>query len=692
MCPVVGREISSGDCGGNRVSRYSCPADCAHNPFAPANYAQLLEIEDELDRKTLEWMFADSTDRPALALAFRRAVGTESPHAAHAFTSWQLFSRIEADGLTCAQHWERAGFPGLTNDERTLFRGKMQMRVNLLEIRRVVDAQRLEVIDLFSPEGARLNVVDRSLAGQAVRFAPFLTWAYPLPHFWRMAGTALLIPDWAPFEPVEIVTELARHLGGPAGDEPLRRWLAEHFVRLDEALAATVRERQRLMVERINAKWGSAVYELRAPFGECRAALDAFADVESDDIEEREMREGFAEARAWLDEADDPVVRLPEGSRLLLGRVLLGRTSWRIEAMGDERLGRLRGKLEARMGARVRFAGERLDDLGARTALEEPQGGSTLVPPRLLDHVSQVRLMSWRMAARHGGSEGEMRADMEQARLRTFGDEPLPALNGRTPREAVRDPGLRPKLVRVMKSFVRGHDENNLRAGRADDINWLLRELGMDELDVPPPPPRPPPGLENPEDVGVTGDDGQLAGGREHESDDDRLEPDPLPDGPFDSDEAAERLNTALEEFDTAAEALDELEASGATLVPDAGELTQGLLSEVEFSYLATFLLQAWFAMVQPGCRAPRLRLPAMREAMQREMDLLVTTAPPASEEALNRIRSGCRQPMVLQMLMERLSESARKMPKHMRLSLEARARMAVVLKVVIDELDHALR
>jgi hypothetical protein len=692
MCPFLGREIPSGECGENRMSRYACPADCGHNPFAPANYSQLLEIEDELDRKTLAWMFSDASDRPALALAFRRAVETESPHAAHAFVSWRLFSRPEADGLTGAQRWERAGLRDLKNDERILFRAKMQMRVALLEVRRVMDGQCLEVIDLFSPGSAPLNVVDRSLARQAVRFAPILTWAFPLPYFWRLSGTALAIPDWGPFEPLEIVTELVRHLGGPAGPEPMRRWLAEHFVRLAEALGATANERRRRMFAQIDAKWGSAVYELRAPFAECRAALDAVAGLDNDELDEKERREGFAEARTWLDEDDNPALVLPAGGRPILGRVLLGQTFWRIEAMGGERLARLRGKLETRLGARVRFAGERLDDLGARMALDEPQREPTLVPPRLLEHAAQLQLMSSRLAQLPGGSKEEMLADVEQAHLRAFPDQPVPALDGRTPREAARDPAMRPRLVRLMKSHVRGHDEENLRTGGTGDINWLLRDLGLDELDVPAPPLRPPPEPAEAGDWDLPDDDD----GPFYEEDDKPgegwPEPGPLPDEPFDLDEAARRLDTALNEFETAAGALDELDASGATLIADANELTKGLFRDTEFSYLVTFLLQAWFSLVPPGCRAPRLRLPEMREAMLREMDLLATKVMPGPREALNRILSDCRQPSLLELLMARLIDEARKMPKNTRPSLEAQAPMVLVLKVVINELDHALR
>lgn len=687
-CPALGREISSVDCGENRVSRYACPEDCPHNPFAAANYEQLLEIEDGLDKKTLKRMFDEASDRPALEQAFHGALQAKSAHAAHAFTVWRLFFKQDADGLTCARRWERAGLPGLKNDERVLLRAKTQMRIALLEIRRVIDEQHIEVIDLFSPTGAPLRVVDRSLARQAVRFAPFLTWAFPLPYFWRMSGTAIVIPDWQPFEPLEIVTELARHLGGPADREPMRRWLAGDFVRLNDALDATAWERRRRMFAQIDAKWGSAVYELRKPFAECRAALDEVAEADQDDLDGKERREGFAEARTWFDEAENSVVALPAEGRPVLGRVLLGQTFWRIEAMGAVRLSRLRGKLETRLGDRVRFTGERIDDLGARMALNEPQADLALVPPRLLEHVQQLQLMSSRLAPSPGSSQKEMLAEVEQAHLRGFADLPVPALDGRTPRAAARDPALRPKLLRLMKTHVRGHDEKNLRTGRDADINWLLRELGLNELDVPPPPSRPPPDPKDAEEMEEPPDE-EEAGDEAYE---DRPEPDPLPDKPFDLDEAAERLNAALEEFDTAAEAFDELEASGATLIHDANELTGELLGDTEFSYLVTFLLQGWFALVPPGCRAPRLRLPAMRDAMRREMALLMPRVMSGPMEALNSILSDCRQPALLQLLMANLFEGAQKVPENTRPSLEAQAPMVVALKVVINELDSVLR
>jgi len=64
----------------------------------------------------------------------------------------------------------------------------------------------------------------------------------------------------------------------------------------------------------------------------------------------------------------------------------------------------------------------------------------------------------------------------------------------------------------------------------------------------------------------------------------------------------------------------------------------------------------------------------------------------PGPREALNSILSDCRQPSLLKLLMAQLIDEARKMPKNTRPSPEAQAPMVLVLKVVINELDHALR
>ncbi len=160
--------------------------------MAPENYDLLLEHEARLDGLTLRRL---GQELPEATRAIQGALHDKSPHALHATTIGWLYFQAGPDGETFAARWAQAGFPELKNDERVILRGKMQVRVALLEIQRVRDdGQSMDAVDLLDPSGPLLRFVDRSVARRAVRFSRVLTWIYPLPHFWRMFGTGVVLP------------------------------------------------------------------------------------------------------------------------------------------------------------------------------------------------------------------------------------------------------------------------------------------------------------------------------------------------------------------------------------------------------------------------------------------------------------------------------------------------------------------
>ena len=681
LCPALGREISRSECGENRHSRWACPVACPHSPFALENYTALLSTEDALDRRTLSWMFEEARDRAGLEHGLQSALRAESGHGAHAFTTWNLFFRRDERGLTCAQRWAQAKFTDLNNDERVFVQAKMQMRVVLFEVHRVLDEQRVEGVDLLAPEATPMIFVDRSLAARTPRFATLLAWAYPLPHFWRLSGTAIFMGDVEDFEAVEVVMETVRHLGGPTEVAALRLWLAEHFVRVDQALMATAKERHRLMLASVDAQLGLAPYALQAPFAECRAALDAEPEIERDVPTDKERGEGFAEARDWFDDQAPATA-----GRKLLGRVLLGQAFWRLEATGAARLVALRERFEKRLGKRMRFDRERRDNVGSRLAMGMPTPDQALVPPRLLQRPMQVEFSTSRVSVpMPHGSKADIEAHFMHEYLRDYADQSVPALGGKTPRQAAGDPSLRKKLLHLIKPLVRRIDEANLRTGRTDDLNGLLRELGLVEIDFPPPPRRalPP---EMPDHERGYPDETEPAGVKARQASQ------PLPPGPLGVKEVSERMHGALAGFDTAAAAIDELTASGATLLEDVEALAEGMLSEGESSFLITFLLHGWFALVPPGTRAPELDYEAMAAELRRELERVPSWMAGGPSEAMNNMTSGCPQPVLLQLLIAEMFEGSTQAPKKLRPKPEAMISMIAILKIVIHEVDRALR
>lgn len=69
-----------------------------------------------------------------------------------------------------------------------------------------------------------------------------------------------------------------------------------------------------------------------------------------------------------------------------------------------------------------------------------------------------------------------------QTQLRKFLDEKIPALGGMTPRQAAKEPSMKPQLIELMKLHLKGIEKQNRDKNLGLDIDWVLDELGLSEL------------------------------------------------------------------------------------------------------------------------------------------------------------------------------------------------------------------
>lgn len=620
FCPAVQREISSAECGENRQSKYACPADCEFNPFAPQNYDTYFELEGRVLRKSYDWYVASSKNRVEAQRMLDQMTDSRF-RAARALQVTEVFLRRDASGRTCAERWGMAGFPGLKNDERVLQRAAMDLQLRLIEVHRVLDDRRVGVVDLMEADPQPYILIDRSLAAQACRFSTMLGWFFPLPHYLRCSGFAVPMTPVAGLDPLGVVAELVRHLGGPVARSKWSEWFGGNFPRFEQAREAVAHARHQQMLATLDADFGKAVYELRAPFSECRAVLDAEPDVDVDELTDAEMDEGFAEGRVWFEPMNATIPQ--PGPAQVLGRVLLGQAHWRAEAIGAERTARLRAKLEALLGSRVRFTGERRDNLAAQLRAQSPTYDPSLVPPRLLEEPPRVRLAATRMAVPSGaGGADKALADHLAEYDRQWLDAPVPALRNLTPRAAALDPQVRPVLLRLLKERVRQTDERARETGMTVDCNWLLRELGAHELIFDPPPL--PPGVKKNPAAPPAPDDNDDEDDVDEEDFIDDLEPWPrLPPGPFSVRQAGERLRAGVERYESAAVAREAAKKAGCLLLEDLPDLVGDGLTDSEISFMVPALLQTWFAFVPPGCFGPEIAFEELQAALGKLLDRL---------------------------------------------------------------------
>lgn len=132
------------------------------------------------------------------------------------------------------------------------------------------------------------------------------------------------------------------------------------------------------------------------------------------------------------------------------------------EALSAQRLAWLKARLAEAVGDAIRLRADVVEDpwrkLDAERGSSPPARSAPAVPPEVEAH------LLGKVLHRH---------------FTEWLDQPVPALNGQTPRAAARDAQMRPKLIQLLRE-IENHQDHARREGRAwYDIGWMWKELGI---------------------------------------------------------------------------------------------------------------------------------------------------------------------------------------------------------------------
>lgn len=479
MCPAVGRGVGAAECGENRISRYQCPPDCPHNPWALGAYVHEMAIESAFFDHLWRYAAQDPVTRG-------QRIGLDPTRITDHFSNLRnWFILRDGQGRTLMDRWEQTGFPGLNNDGRVLARCHAKVKVMAGEVLDHVSDDAVRVQDRFDLSAPPIVVMDRSLAQQAGRFTRLLVWAFPLPHYSRITAAAFFVPDIGSLEAEEIIGAVSEHLGGPLSGEPLREWLRANFDVAVNAIEALSEATRRKMFE--NVIFVKIAYRVEGPAQTFIDALSAAPEAVLNAPSEADRKEGFSHEWAWLDQNEEAIRGAAQGARPTLGRVLFAqdRNRIRLEGGGQDRARRLQEAFEQRLGRLVVLEGRRVDDVGRQMIARDGKPfDSSLVPPRLLDLAPRIETSVQLVEAKSDVSA----AALMRASRRKWVDQAIPSLGGKTPREAAADPALRPKVVGLVKEAIRRADRQGLQEDRFEDEGWMAVELGLTELQRPVPP------------------------------------------------------------------------------------------------------------------------------------------------------------------------------------------------------------
>lgn len=465
-CPANGGTITAAECGGGRNSAIACPVDCPHNPFNPDNHAEQFDpIEEKvfghLTRKLAAGL-TPSQMREAAALA-----GSGNALALHAFQTWRIHGAGRLEG------WMADGFHrDWKNDERVLLECLTTMRPSLLEFREVLDGISCMAVDLLEP-GEPFRLIDVSMAARACRYDVGLGWTYDVPGGRRLCGGLAVPPRIGALAPEEVLRIVLDHLDAPAGMP--REWILENMTLIADAFRATAvaRGQAELGVSDLrNFELTFAVTD--AVSEEIAARLSAHPRVFVEGTED----DGSSFSACLLAEGMD---RDRDLESEIIGDLSLDSGFLSVLCQGETRADAVRSLLRSMalpLGPEECSIGESEENVPAGDFDRD------LVPPALLENPMPIDRPVTVRLREDAGFPG---TDLGWA-YRGFADKPNESLDGRTPREAASDPALRPRLVRLAKNLVCACDRLRRSGGVDFDFNGILREIGLDELVLPPPP------------------------------------------------------------------------------------------------------------------------------------------------------------------------------------------------------------
>jgi len=317
----------------------------------------------------------------------------------------------------------------------------------------------------------------------ARQYQAFCGWLVPSPFFQRLYGVAFPL-SLSPESARATVLRHVEKLGGPVEEkENITEWLGENLSAFVESVSEESAKHFERIWRNLDAKQCVAAYRFEG-------TADDLGLAGREDFDETPPGPAEVEARGphrcfvWLRTGASRAWERTLPEALQGGGIGPGRPVWgqlrvfpgrvEISAMSAMHFEPMKEMLAEFFGDRLEFEKEFVADLAKQTAAGGRAANRAARPARSEPAESP--------------EEAELLESVLRSHYEKFLREPVPALDGLTPREAAARPDMRGRLVDLMKGHLQSVDDLGRRQGIAHDIGWVLDELGLDELVASPRP------------------------------------------------------------------------------------------------------------------------------------------------------------------------------------------------------------
>ncbi|RPJ58952.1 MAG: hypothetical protein EHM23_15810, partial [Acidobacteria bacterium] len=385
------------------------------------------------------------------------------------YDAWFLWDCALADGGRVVDRFLEIG-PLLSLGERQYLTLMRETTVRLYEVVDLSPGESVTLVEL--PSGARTRVREKSASRSLCRGALLAA---------RIIGRGASGQPEIEFGLLSI-PELVR-------DQVLSQVSKQHENYRREYPEATDLELLKAAAPVLHDVWISALLDPPIPRLQNTDGEDLLATrVRFEVADPAQVQAAFDAARGLEREEEGKPVWLWSGGNLkgkpvILGRLVLEEDALELECNSAERAERGRTMIETLAAGVVRHRStvyqnvvmdirERLRSR-RRESTAADSGGRPALPGEAVPREAQEALT----------------LDAQARHYREWLDLPIPALNDRTPREAAKDPALRPKLAKLIRR-LEGAYQGCLQADKpAYDPSWMWGELGLEDRSRPMHPP-----------------------------------------------------------------------------------------------------------------------------------------------------------------------------------------------------------
>jgi hypothetical protein len=478
-CPALETAICSRCCGTKRVSEITCVPECEYNTFGTKAIEAFRDLDNNLFNNLLLPYFRDNgivSIQEVNRLRNESSGEMDFTNKAHVFFHMRLFHELQPNGKTVFENWHNNGFEKLSHDCQLLLEYKSKAMPTIIELQKNIDANFIECIDIFDKERGSFLLLDPVISQeQFPRFTRVMAWLEDYPVFSRLSAHCETLPDMCANRFIEEIEHFAQEPPYCHAKFPEKQYIFENF---EECLLRPLEITEQAaneMLANLDFKTCLAAYDMgnnREKVLEIILSLPDFSEnpdaANSGEIYFDWLRRGKSKA---IEDNMPEAFRFDDNSEQIgiLGNIIIKENNLLLETRSEQKFEFAKQIAQEHFGDMITLEKEIVQDIAKELQNEDSR----------FDYTGQ------------DAKNDEIPPEIYQELMHKFMDEhyhkfidgSIPMLDGYTPRQAAKNPQLRPKLLELMKEHIRNNETLASNDDReAYDLSWVLDELGLDEL------------------------------------------------------------------------------------------------------------------------------------------------------------------------------------------------------------------